>query len=51
MKITVKSKDIELSIDDNNINTIIQYPDQNTEVIRLLKAISEECCKIIKERN
>ena len=46
MKITVKVKSIEITVDENVNNTQIKYGDK---VIETIKAITEECIKLLKQ--
>ena len=52
MKITVKVKDIELLVDDNDNGSVIKYESShNKEVQKTLKLMCEEAIRILKERN
>jgi hypothetical protein len=49
MKITVKVKDIEISLDEEVNNTQVKY--NNKEIIEILTKISDEALRLLKERN
>ena len=51
MKITVKAKDIEITMCDDNNNSMVKYKDQNDEIIRTIKAMTSECINILKQSN
>ena len=51
MKISVKVKDIEIFVDDNDNNAVIKYGSHNEEVQKTLKIMCKEAIEILKERN
>lgn len=51
MKITVRIKDIEIEVNDNDNCAVIKYEIANKELHKTIKLICEEALKILKERN
>jgi hypothetical protein len=50
MRISVKVKDIEIEVDDNDNNAVIKYESHNNEVQKTIKVMCEEAMKLLKER-
>lgn len=51
MKITVKVKNVEISIDDSDNNAVIKYASHNLEVQKTIQVMCDECIKLLKETN
>ena len=50
MKITVKIKDVEICIDDQDNTAVIKYGSHNKEVQETIKVMTEQCLRLYKER-
>ena len=50
MKISVKVKDIEIEMDDQNTESFNRYDTRVEFVIKIMKSMSEEAMKLLKER-
>lgn len=51
MKISVKVKDIEIEMNDENTESFNRYDTRVDFVIKIMKSITEEAMKLLKERN
>lgn len=51
MKITVRVKDIELEVNDNDSNPVVKHESFNKELCKTIKLMCDECLKLLKERN
>ena len=51
MKITVKAKNVEISIDDSDNSSVIKYESYNLEAQKIIEKICNECIKLLKETN
>ena len=51
MKISVKVKDIEIEVNDSNSDTYVKYDTHTDLIIKIIKSMSEEATKLLKERN
>ncbi len=51
MKISVKVKDIEIEVNDSNSDTYVKYEAHTDLIIKIIKSMSEEATKLLKERN
>jgi hypothetical protein len=50
MKISVKVKDIEILVDDQDSNSIIKCEPYNRELQKTITLICQEAMKLLKER-
>jgi hypothetical protein len=47
MKITVKAKEVEIEMDDQNTESFNRYDSRVDFVIKIVKAMTDECLKLL----